>query len=133
MLNYISELSKENDRLNKEVDKLKPIVDKFTLRTQKLNLILDNQKIVFDKAGLGYNPNKNQKYLKNMFSKWIIFTPKIAYYKLDKVNKIYVEYNSMDMHISHNCTIKKMWVPKEKILVTNPKGPKKTWIPKTPT
>ena len=109
-----------------KVDKFKPIVDKFTLSSQKLNLILDNQKTVFDKAELGYNPNKNQKYLRNMVSKWIIFIPKTAYYKLDKVNKIYVEYNSMDMPISHNYTSKKMWVSKEKILVTNPKGPKKT-------
>ena len=92
--------------------------------------MLDNQKAIFDKAGLRYNPNKNQKYLRNMVSKQISFTPKTAYYKLDKVNKIYVEYNYMDMHISHNCTIKKMWVPKEKILVTNPKRPNKTWVPK---
>ena len=49
-----------------------------------------------------------------MFSKRFILNPKIAYYKLDKVNKKYAECNSMDMHISHNCTIKKMWVPKEK-------------------
>ena len=95
--------------------------------------MLDSQKAVNDKARLEYNPNKNQKYLRNMFFKWIIFIPKTAYYKLDKVNKKYDEYNSIDMHISHNCTIKRMWVRKKKILMTNPKGPKKTWVPKTLT
>ena len=119
-------MSRENDKFTMEVDKLKPIIDKFTLSSQKLNLMLDNQKVVFDKARLGYNPNKNQKYLKNMVSKWIIFVPKIVYYKLDKVSKKYGECNSMDMHISHNCSIKKLWIPKENILVTNPNGPKKT-------
>ena len=59
----------KNDRMTKEVDKHKPTIDKFTLSSQKLNLMLDNQKAVFDKAGLGYNPNKNQKYLKNIISK----------------------------------------------------------------
>ena len=85
LVNSKNELSKENDRLTKEVDKLKPIIDKFTLSSQKLNLMLDNQKAVFDKVGLGYNPNKTQKYLTNMISKQIIFVSKIAYYKLDKV------------------------------------------------
>ena len=100
LLNYKDNLSKENDRLVKEVEKLKPIVDKFTLSSQKLNLVLDSQKAVYDKAGLGYNPSRNQKYLRNMFSKWFIFNPKIAYYKLNKVSKKYDEYNSMDKHIS---------------------------------
>ena len=73
-----NELSKDNNRLTKELDKLKPIMDKFILSSQKLNLLLDNQKEVFDKAGLGYNPIKNQKYLKNMVSKRTIFVSKNA-------------------------------------------------------
>ena len=60
--------------------------------------MLDNQKAVFDKPGLGYNPNKNQKYLKDIVSKRIIFVPKTAYYKMDKVSRKYIEYNPM--HIS---------------------------------
>ena len=91
LFNCKNKLSEDNDRLSKEVDKLKPIVDKFTMSSQKLNLILDNQKVVFDKARLGYNPNKNQKYLRNMTFNRIIFTSKTAYYKLDKVNMTYTE------------------------------------------
>ena len=49
LLNCKDKLSKENDRLVKEVEKLRPIVDKFTLSSQKLNLILDNQKVVYEK------------------------------------------------------------------------------------
>ena len=68
-----------------------------------------------------------------MVSKWIIFVPNTAYYKLNKVRKKYGEYNSMDIHISHNCIIKKVWIPKENILVTNPKVSKKTYVPKNLT
>ena len=30
-------------------------------------MILENQKAMYDKAGLGYNPLKKQKYLKNIY------------------------------------------------------------------
>ena len=93
--------------------------------------MLDNQKAVFNKTGLGYNPNQNQKYLKNMVSKRIIFVPKTAYYKLDKVSKKYTKY--IPMHISQSGKIKRMWIAKKNISVTNPKGCKKTWVPKNIT
>ena len=98
LLNRKSELSKKNDRLTKEGDKLKSIVDKFTLSSQKLNLILDSQKAIYDRVGLGYNPNKNQKYFRNMFSKRLILNPKTIYNKLDRVSKKYSKCNSMDKH-----------------------------------
>ena len=53
-----STLLQENQSLKNEITKLKPIVEKFTLSSNKLNMILDNQKAVYDKAGLGYNPLK---------------------------------------------------------------------------
>ena len=68
-----------------------------------------------------------------MFFKWFTFNPKTTYYKLDRFSKKYDKCNSMDKHILQNGTIKKTWVPKGTILVANLKGPKKTWIPKTPT
>ena len=43
------------------------MVKKFTLSSNKLHMILDNQKAINDKAGLGYNPLKKQKFLKNIF------------------------------------------------------------------
>ena len=43
------------------------MVEKFTLSSNKLQMILDNQKAVCDKVGLGYNALKKQKFLKNIF------------------------------------------------------------------
>ena len=63
-----------------------------------------------------------------MLSKRIDYVPKTTYYKLDKVNRKYTECNTI--HISQNGKIKKMWIAKENISVTNPKGPKMTWVPK---
>ena len=49
---------KKNLNLKNEIVKLKLIVEKFTLSSNKLHMILDNQKIIYDKVGLGYNPLK---------------------------------------------------------------------------
>ena len=51
-------LIQENDNLRKEIVALKPIFEKFTNDSQKFQLILDNQKANFDKAGIGFNPSK---------------------------------------------------------------------------
>ena len=56
--NEKSTSSQENLNLKNEIAKLKSIVKKFTLSLNKLNMILENQKAVYDKAGLGYNPLK---------------------------------------------------------------------------
>ena len=48
----------KNLNLKNKIAKLKPIVEKFTLSSTKLQMILDNQKTVYDKANLGYNPLK---------------------------------------------------------------------------
>ena len=47
----------ENKTLKKEVDKLKPLVDKFTCSSDKLQMILNNQRRVYDRAGLRYKPS----------------------------------------------------------------------------
>ena len=44
--------------MKNEITKLKPMIEKFTQSLNKLQMILDNQKAIFDKAGLGYNPLK---------------------------------------------------------------------------
>ena len=61
---YIDEnrmLSNENVNLKKEIEKLKPLVDKLTLSSNKLELILKDQRDSNNKAGIGYNfLNKNE-------------------------------------------------------------------------
>ena len=53
--------------LKNEIVKLKSIVEKFTLSSNKLHMILDNQKAIYDKVDLRYNPLNKQKFLKNIF------------------------------------------------------------------
>ena len=48
-------LLKENTKLRKEIKILKPIVDKFTLSSQKLQIILNDQKTIFDKIGIDFS------------------------------------------------------------------------------
>ena len=48
-------LIKENQDLKEEVIKLKPIVDRFTLNLNKLQMIIDSQRAVYDKIRLDYN------------------------------------------------------------------------------
>ena len=48
-------LIQKNLNLKNKIAKLKPMVEKFTLSSTKLQMILDNQKAVYDKIGLGYN------------------------------------------------------------------------------
>ena len=43
-IKIIDTLKNEKDTLQKEISKLKPIVDKFTLSSEKLQLMLNNQK-----------------------------------------------------------------------------------------
>ena len=41
----------------------------FSCGQKSFEMILDSQKFVFDKQGLGFKSSKNQKYFKNYFVK----------------------------------------------------------------
>ena len=93
-------------------------------------MILDNQKIIYDKAGLGYNSLKEQKFLKNIFvnSSYNKFS-NITCFKCGKVgHKSY----SCFFNKSENFNVKKIWISKGTIM-TNLKGSKKIWVPKVKT
>ena len=93
-------------------------------------MILDNQKIVYDKTNLEYNPSKKQKFLKNIFvnSSYNKFLNKTCF----KCGRIRHKSYSYFSNKSENFNIKKIWVSKGTIM-TNQKGSKKTWIPKVKT
>ena len=52
------ELLQENKKYNDELEKLKPFVEKFTYSSEKLNMLLNNQRAIFNKAGLGFKSQK---------------------------------------------------------------------------
>ena len=119
-----NKILKENQISNEELKKVKPLVEKFTYSSEKLNLLLSNQRAVFDKADLGYKTRKKQKYFKNFF---IPASSSITCYSCGRLG-----------HKSYQCLHKnsssfgKVWVPKG-TTSTNPKGPKMTWVPKAKT
>ena len=136
-------LKNENNDLKKEVQKLKPLVEKLTLSSNKLELILKDQKESNNKFGIGYKGS-----ISNKFSTFTSYAPKFisskqvrpkfasshGYYSNSKIvcyagNNI--GHKAFECHLKHNDKkkIKKVWVPKGTIS-TNLQGPKKAWVPK---
>ena len=56
------------NKFKEEIAGLKNALAKFTLGKNNLDIILGRKRCVFDKAGLGYNPEKQQKMYKNLFA-----------------------------------------------------------------
>lgn len=57
----------ENISLKEKVEDLTKIIYKFTEGKKNFDLILGNQKFVFDKGGISFKPSLKQKSLKNIF------------------------------------------------------------------
>ena len=66
---HIDNLKNENETLKKKSNELNEIVLKFTNEQKMLDNMLNSQKCVIDKEGIGYKPNLKQKYDKNYFVK----------------------------------------------------------------
>ena len=62
-------IKEENESLKKKFMDLNNIVTKFTLGEKNLNILLESQRCLFNKEGLGYRPYKKSTYLKNHFVK----------------------------------------------------------------
>ena len=54
-LKYDKSLVKENEKFKKEIKVLKPMIDKFIFSSQKLQMILNNQKAIFNKTRISFN------------------------------------------------------------------------------
>ena len=65
----MNQLEKKNKALKENVEKLNITSGKFTQVSMILETMLACQRCVFNKKGLGYQPKKKQKYLKNYFVK----------------------------------------------------------------
>ncbi|GAV72737.1 DUF4219 domain-containing protein [Cephalotus follicularis] len=130
ILNVSSKLSidfmEENEKLKIEIDALKKSFSIFSNSSAKLDNLLGLQRCVFDKAGLGFKEMKNVKHFKNFFVKKV--EPQMC-----------CNYCGRLGHISTSCIYRdnfcygktrKVWVPKG-TLMTNLKGPKFKWVPKT--
>ena len=66
---HVNDLKNENEMLRKKSNELNEIVLKFKNGQKMLDNLLNSQKCVFDKGGIGYKPNLKQKYYKSYFVK----------------------------------------------------------------
>ena len=109
-------LISENKSLKLDVEKYKPIVDKFTYSSEKLNMILNSQRAVFNKAGLGYNPNQKQKLVKNFFR------------KVEEPKSFTCHCCNKSGHKSYECSLRKI----SNTIITNRLGlkTKQIWVQK---
>lgn len=125
---HVDELMKENEVLKKKSNELNQIVLKFTNGQKMLDNLLNSQKFVFDKGGIGYKPNLKQKYYKSYFVKTTSINDQIV-----------CHYCNQNGHIKLRCPVKRnayyrvtcIWVPKGTIV--NTQGPKNIWVPKHTT
>ena len=69
MKNDFDTISNEKTALQNNVDDLTKTLENFVKSRDNLNMLLGNQRCVFDKAGIGYDSIKKQKNLNTIFEK----------------------------------------------------------------
>ena len=107
---HIDDLKNENEMFKKKSNELNEIVLKFTNGQKMLENMLNSQKCVFDKGGLGCKPNLKQKYYKNYFVKATSTSD----------HKIVCHYYNQNGHMKYRCPVKRnayygvkcIWIPK---------------------
>ena len=62
---HMNDLKNDNEMLRKKSNELNEIMLKFTNGQEMLDNLLNSQKCVFDKSGIGYKLNLKQKFYKN--------------------------------------------------------------------
>ena len=70
-------LSKENLVLKEELRKIKSFMEKFTYSSEKLEILLNNQRAIFNKTGLGYKSQKKQIFASCFYSYYLLSLWKI--------------------------------------------------------
>jgi hypothetical protein len=115
-------LINENKELKLKVKNLTKILTNFTNGKKNLDNLLGSQRCVFDKAGIGYNPKIKEKHYQKFFINENLLKSPICKH-CGKIG-----------HNIHTCPMKNMiWIIKGTSPPTNPRGPKKIWVPKRVT
>ncbi len=112
-------LISENEKLKLEVKDLTSCLEKFVNGKKNLNMLLGSQRWMYDKAGIGYNENDNEKSFEN--------------YSKNMGNSL-CTYCGRHTHFSDSCkyrfSTKVAWIPKGTPIFANPYGPNTFWVPK---
>jgi hypothetical protein len=115
-------LVNENKELKLKVENLNKILINFTNGKKNLDNLLGSQRCVFDKAGIGYNPKIKEKHYQKFFINENFLKSPIC------------KHCGKLGHNIHTCPMKNMiWIIKGTSPPTNPRGPKKIWVPKRVT
>ena len=61
----------EHSGLKKELKKYKSIIDKFTFNSERLNMLLKDQRAIFKCVELGYKSLNKQRMVENLFIKFV--------------------------------------------------------------
>jgi len=119
-------LQKENNLLVTQVEDLTTTLTKFTTSTKHLDMLLSNQKCVFSKTGVGYE--KKEKFYSNLF------TQHDKIYTCKSCGRLYKGHHQCPLKrvfiINGKPTLKVWMIKGSKPPITNPSGPKVTWVPR---
>ena len=90
----------EKTKIKKELEKYKSIVEKFTFSSERLNMLLKDQQVVFNHVDLGYKPLNKERTVENLFVKFIPKKqkPTVCYYCGKRGHKSYVYNNKLRTH-----------------------------------
>ena len=105
---YQEALEDENKTLKGEIEKLKKMLEKFSTSSKTLDMILNAQRAVYNKAGLGYQPKE---------SSFISLVSRTQFHRTH-VSRVHETRKK----------VTKTWVPKS--LIVDALGPR-IWVPKT--
>ena len=126
LINKNQDLVRKNEDISKELVKAKSLVSKFTLSSKQLDLMLSNQRTIFNKAALGFQSYAKQKPVNELYK------------KSSKENLVCFHCGKLG-HKAYSCNIRKnpstiklnqVWIVK-KPFVEKMEKPKTTWVPKS--
>ena len=119
------DLVSKNEVLSKDLAKAKFLLDRFILSSNRLDMMLKNQRAIFDKARLGYKSYYKQKSINTLYKK--SSSDNIICFYCGKLgHKTYI----CNMRKRPNSIkIKQVWVVK-KYLLDKVEKPKVTWVSK---
>jgi len=96
------------ESLQKKVHYLLKMVDKFSKGQSNLETVLVSQKCVFGKAGLGFNPNRKNKFVSKPFSSFFEKQPVV----LSKQSVEICHYCMKRGHTIRFCRVRRFSLPK---------------------
>ena len=119
------------ETLKVKVDDLTKFLEKFINGKKNLDTLLINQRLFFNKEGIGYEKIASKNFFKNFFvRKSMGNKPHITYYYCGQKGYGIDTCAHRKGTLGLNAREKLVWMPKaSSFKFTNINGPKKIWVP----